>query len=162
MKIRKFEKEDILQVLQLCREVRNHHREFLGGYFAEQDDEMEKVGFMQSLESNKIIALVAEEENEIQGYLLAERKFSPYLEKSNVVNVSNFGVKAGMRGNGIGRKLMDFLYDFCKNENIDEIRLGVFNKNTGACRFYEKYGFEPFEQRMNIMVRKECCRKNKC
>ena len=115
MKIRKFEKEDILQVLELCREVRNHHREFLGGYFAEQDDEMEKVGFMQSLESNKIIALVAEEENEIQGYLLAERKFSPYLEKSNVVNVSNFGVKAGMRGNGIGRKLMDFLYDFCKN-----------------------------------------------
>ena len=39
MKIRKFEKEDILQVLELCREVRNHHREFLGGYFAEQDDE---------------------------------------------------------------------------------------------------------------------------
>lgn len=35
---------------------------------------------MQSLESDKIIALVAEEENEIQGYLLAERKFSPYLE----------------------------------------------------------------------------------
>ena len=42
MKIRKFEKEDILQVLELCREVRNHHREFLGGYFAEQDDEMGK------------------------------------------------------------------------------------------------------------------------
>lgn len=33
MKIRKFEKEDILQVLELCREVRNHHREFLGGIF---------------------------------------------------------------------------------------------------------------------------------
>ena len=58
MKIRKFEKEDILQVLELCREVRNHHREFLGGYFAEQDDEKEKVGFMQSLESDKIIFLV--------------------------------------------------------------------------------------------------------
>ena len=70
MKIRKFEKEDILQVLELCREVRNHHREFLGGYFAEQDDEMEKVGFMQSLESNKIIALVAEEENSYHYLLL--------------------------------------------------------------------------------------------
>lgn len=154
MEIRKFIKEDTAQVLELCREVRCHHRNFLGGYFTEQNDEAEKYGFMQSLESDKILAFVAEEKNEIQGYLLAEKKFSSYLENPNVVHVSNFGVKANLRGKGIGKKLMDFLYEFCKNENIDEIRLGVFNKNTGAYKFYEKYGFEPFEQRMNIMVKK--------
>ena len=120
-----------------------------------QDDEMEQVGFLESLENDKMWAFIAEENCVITGYILAEKKLSPYLEKSNVVHIINFGVKKDIRGKGIGKKLMDFLYELCQNENIDEIRLGVFNKNINAYKFYEKYGFKPFEQRMNLMINKE-------
>lgn len=55
MEIRKFEENDLSQVLEICREVRNHHIEVLGGYFIEQDDKYEKLPFLQSLSDDKIV-----------------------------------------------------------------------------------------------------------
>lgn len=154
MIVRKFERADLKQVLELCREVRQHHIDILKGYFTEQNDEFEQLGFLASLEDKKTIALVATEDNVIYGYILAERKYSPYLEEPNVVHIANIGVKKGFRGQGIGKKLMDTLFEICESLEIDEIRLGVFNKNTGAHKFYEQYGFEPFEQRMYFHLKK--------
>lgn len=139
--------------MELCREVRQYHTDILGGYFAEQDDAFEQSGFLATLEDDRMTALVAEEGEEINGYLLAEKKYSPYLREPNVVHISNIGVKKGLRGKGIGKKLMDALFEMCKAEGVDEIRLGVFNKNTVAYKFYERYGFEPFEQRMSIRLK---------
>lgn len=107
LKIRKFERADLPQVLELCREVRQYHTDILGGYFAEQDDAFEQSGFLATLEDDRMTALVAEEGEEINGYLLAEKKYSPYLREPNVVHISNIGVKKGLRGKGIGKKLMD-------------------------------------------------------
>lgn len=154
MKIRNFMKSDLIQVLDLCREVRQHHIDILGGYFAKQDDFYEQQGFLESLESDKIIALVAEDKDVICGYLLAERKCAPYLVCGNIINITNFGVAKDKRGQGIGKQLMNALFAWCETRNIDEIRLGVFNKNIGAYHFYEQYGFEPFEQKMKLRVKK--------
>ncbi len=97
----------------------------------------------------------AEENGAVYGYLLAEKKYSPYLEGANVVHISNLGVKKELRGRSIGKQLMNTLFEMCKAEDIDEIRLGVYNKNVGAYRFYEQYGFEPFEQRMYLKMKKK-------
>ena len=56
MIIRKFIKEDLSQVLELCREVRQHHIDILDGYFTEQNDEFEQLGFLQSIENDNTIA----------------------------------------------------------------------------------------------------------
>ena len=96
LKIRKFERADLPQVLELCREVRQYHTDILGGYFAEQDDAFEQSGFLATLEDDRMTALVAEEGEEINGYLLAEKKYSPYLREPNVVHISNIGVKKGL------------------------------------------------------------------
>ena len=155
MVIRKFIKEDLPQVLDLCREVRQHHRDILGGYFTEQDDEFEQLDFLQSLEDDKMIALVAADCNKVYGYLLAKRKFAPYLVKNNVVHISNLGVKQEKRSQGIGKKLMDALLEMCREWNTDEIKLEVFNKNVGAYKFYERYGFEPLKQQVTLKMKKE-------
>lgn len=155
MKIRKFLKKDLPQVLELCREVRQNHIDILNGYFVKQDDQFEQLGFLQSLEDDKICALVAVNDDIVHGYLLAEKKYSPYLEGANVVHIANFGVQKDLRGNGIGKMLMNTLFEICEQWNVDEIRLGVFNKNVDAYRFYEQYGFEPFEQRMNLRIKKK-------
>ena len=155
MEIRPFIKEDLPQTLQLCREIRQYHIDILDGYFTPQDDNLEKVGFLQSLKDDKTIALVAEENKEICGYLLAEQKYSPYLVAPNVVHISNFGVIKKMRRKGIGKKLIDRLFTICQKRGIDEIRLDVFNKNANAYKFYEKYGFKPFEYRMKLPIKKK-------
>ena len=135
MKIRKFERADLPQVLELCREVRQYHTDILGGYFAEQDDAFEQSGFLATLEDDRMTALVAEEGEEINGYLLAEKKYSPYLREPNVVHISNIGVKKGLRGKGIGKKLMDALFEMCKAEGVDE-RVGLIGhgKRKMRCR----------------------------
>lgn len=155
MMIRKFIKEDLSQVLELCREVRQHHIDILDGYFTEQNDEFEQLGFLQSIENENTIAYVAIDNDKICGYILAEKKFSPYLEEPNVVHIANFGVKKEIRGQGIGKKLLDTLLKKCEEDKVDEIRLGVFNKNISAYKFYEQYGFKPFEQRMNLRINKK-------
>ena len=43
MLIRKFAKNDLDQVLELCREVRQIHIDIINDYFAEQNDELEKM-----------------------------------------------------------------------------------------------------------------------
>lgn len=155
MIIRNFAKQDLAQVLELCREVRQHHIDILDGYFTEQDDFYEQQGFLASLENDNMIALVAEDNGIICGYLLAERKTAPYLVYSKVINIANFGVAKNRRKQGIGKLLMDKIFDISKKNGADEIRLGVYNKNTDAYRFYENYGFKPLEQRMNILLNKK-------
>lgn len=155
MVIRKFIKEDLPQVLELCREVREHHINVLHGYFTEQNDEYEQLGFLQSLDDDKQIALVAADEDEVCGYLLAEHRHLPYLVKGNIVHISNLGVKKEKRGQGIGKKLMAEIFEMCQAWDIDAIRVDVFNKNVGAYNFYEQYGFEPVKQQMNLPLKKK-------
>ena len=152
MEIRKFIRDDIAEVLDICREVRDYHIDILGGYFKPQDDGLEQTFFLNSLDDSNIIALVAEENGTILGYLLAEKKDSPHLLRSRIVHISNFGVRKGSQGQGIGHSLMDALYDICRQDKIEEIRLGVYNNNKSAYRFYKDYGFEEFEQRMHIKL----------
>jgi len=155
MVIRKFIRDDLAQVLELCREVRHHHMDVLGGYFTEQDDNFEQLDFLQSLEDDKTIALVAAEDNEVYGYLLAKQKIAPYLVKQNVMHIANFGVKKEKRGQGIGKQLMDVLLDMCQAMEIDEVKLEVFNKNVGAYKFYEQYGFVPLKQQVGLQLKKK-------
>ena len=53
IKIRNFKKEDLPQVLELCREVRQHHIDILDGYFTEQDDTLEQTFFLESIGNPK-------------------------------------------------------------------------------------------------------------
>lgn len=155
MIIRNFAKEDLFQVLELCREVRQHHIDILGGYFTEQDDNFEQMAFLDSLEDENTIALVAEENEIICGYLLADIKTAPYLIAPHIAHIGNFGVKKEIRHQGIGKKLMNSFLEICQKRNIDEIRLGVYNKNIDSYKFYENYGFEPMEQKMVFKLPKE-------
>ena len=153
IKIRNFEKKDLRQVLELCNEVREYHRELLGGYFTPQNDEDEKQPFLESLINDKILAWVAVNGQDIEGLLLADTKNSPHLERPRIAHICNIGVKKSSQGRGIGSLLMDTFYKYCQDKDIQEIKLGVFNKNTNAYRFYESFGFEPQEQKMSLAIK---------
>ncbi len=151
--IRKFEKQDLRQVLKICRFIRDYHIDVLGGYFNKQNDKFEQLPFLESLENDKILALVAEENNKIVGLILAVDRIAPHLTSQRIVAVENICVIETMQKSGIGKMLMDEIYNYCKIHGIKEIKLGVFNDNKKAYDFYTKYGFNPLEQRMNLYVK---------
>jgi ribosomal protein S18 acetylase RimI-like enzyme len=47
----------------------------------------------------------------------------------------------GATGGGIGSALMDWALDEAHAKGADEVQLSVWSGNTGAQRFYERYGF---------------------
>lgn len=153
IQIRKFQEEDIGQVLVLCDEIREYHRDILDGYFLPQDDKMEKSILLDSMNNENMIFLVAIEDEIIKALLLAEKRTAIWLENPKIVNIVNFGVLQESKGKGIAKLLMNFFYEECKKENIQEIKLGVFNKNKIAMKFYEDFGFEAQEQRMSLKVK---------
>lgn len=161
MNIRKFAKEDLPEVLELCREVRQHHIDILNGYFTEQNDKFEKIPFLESLENDKIVAFVAEENSKVVGYILGEFKNAPHLVHPNIAHIANFGVSKSYRSKGIGKALMNAFYKLCEENKIGEIRLGVYNQNIGAYKFYEKYGFVPLEQKMVFNMQRNSDEGNK-
>ncbi|WP_422674184.1 GNAT family N-acetyltransferase [Caldifermentibacillus hisashii] len=46
------------------------------------------------------------------------------------------------QGAGIATKLLNFAEQFGKENNYSAIRLDSFTENKGACRLYEKRGYE--------------------
>ena len=46
------------------------------------------------------------------------------------------------RGNGYNKLIIQALLKWCKNRNVFEIRLDVYNINESAIKAYEKVGFE--------------------
>lgn len=153
MQIRKIVSADLPQLLELAREVREHHREVLNGYFTPQDDNMEARCIAAWAENESNICLTAEENGKVSGMILGECKNNPWLEKPKVVVIHNFGVRKSLRSRGIGKMLMDAFYRECQNRGIQEIKFGVFNNNKAAYDFYIRYGFEPQEQKMSMMVK---------
>lgn len=56
------------------------------------------------------------------------------------------------RGNGYNKFIMDALLKWCKDRNISEIRLDVYENNPSAIRAYEKAGLKRhlINMRMNL------------
>lgn len=156
MKIRLLEDKDIPQVLEICREMREHHRRILGGYFKPIDEDYERSSLAKALGDENSPVYVAEtEDGKIAGMVQAAFEVRPYLEQESFCHIGGLGVLPGYRRRGIAKALMDRVFEACRARKITEVTLGVFNRNTGAYKFYEDLGFLPLEQKMKLDLDRE-------
>jgi [ribosomal protein S18]-alanine N-acetyltransferase len=86
------------------------------------------------------LALVAEDEKEIAGYLLM-RYLAPEGE------VLRIAVAASCRGRGLGRLLLQEAITRLTPQGLTRIFLEVRPSNRSACRFYQRFGFAVFATR---------------
>jgi GNAT superfamily N-acetyltransferase len=97
--------------------------------------------------------LVAVVNNEIvgSGYAktLPAESFQKYAEYAYL---GFMYVKPEFRGQGINQKILNGLIDWAKSQNLTEVRLEVYDKNTRAKNSYLKAGFKPnlLEMRLEI------------
>ena len=156
MKIRLLEDKDIPQVLEICREMREHHRRILGGYFKPIDEDYERSSLAKALDDENSSIYVAEtEDGKIAGMVQAAFEVRPYLEQESFCHIGGLGVLPGYRRRGIAKALMDRVFEACRARKITEVTLGVFNRNTVAYKFYEDLGFLPLEQKMKLDLDRE-------
>lgn len=142
------------QMVKLTDESRQYHNEILNGYFKEDASAAELDVIKQHMLEDKdhIIFIATDKDDNVLGMIYGGISYKPWLEKSKIGRVSVLVVSKQARRNGIGKKLMDAFVTECKNRGMQEVRLGVYNKNKSAYDFYVNYGFESLKQDMNIIL----------
>jgi RimJ/RimL family protein N-acetyltransferase len=59
--------------------------------------------------------------------------------------VGNIVVKNGLRGKGLGRKIVSHMLNLAFNKHrLQEVHLSVFSHNTKALFLYSSFGFRPY------------------
>lgn len=82
--------------------------------------------------------LVAEVDQEIVGYIMAERgRLNRVSHRAYIV----VGIREGYRGRGIGTEFFNQLEQWAKEQQLVRLELTVMCSNTSAKRLYEKNGF---------------------
>ena len=79
----------------------------------------------------------------------------PYLKHDKQGYLGFMFVPEGFRGRGFNKLILDTLMNWCKERDVFEIRLDVYDVNQAALRAYEKAGFKKHLINMRMDIRKE-------
>jgi ribosomal protein S18 acetylase RimI-like enzyme len=95
--------------------------------------------------------LVAEAEGQVVGQVQASIRDTaaiPTLRPRRYGYVEEIVVRAGYRGQSVGRQLMAKVEAWVTAQGITSIELGVYEFNAEAIEFYEKLGYTTQHRRM--------------
>lgn len=89
---------------------------------------------------NKGTFYVAEDEGKIVGTIGVLR------ENKNVARLSRMYVPSKYRAQGIGQRLLNKIFQFCKNEGYTKMILSTYPEMGPAIRFYKRNGFKKYKK----------------
>jgi GNAT superfamily N-acetyltransferase len=133
MHIRKAQKTDMPQVLELIQELAVFEKEPNAVEISVKD--LINDGFSNN---PLFYCFVAEEENNILGIALYYYRYSTW--KGKTIHLEDLIVKEDKRGLGIGFALYSEIIRQGKRDNVRRIEWAVLDWNTPAIEFYKKTG----------------------
>ena len=98
--------------------------------------------FKSELENPNSVYFIIRQNNEICGFIGA-------LQVLDTADIMNIVIKKSYRGKGLSKILLEYIINYCKENNIKKINLEVSSKNIVAINLYKKYGFEEVGCRKN-------------
>ncbi|MGC4037045.1 MAG: GNAT family N-acetyltransferase [Chitinophagaceae bacterium] len=133
IEIRKAVKEDCPRLMELITELAVYEK-------APQEVTVKMEHFIESgFGSNPVWwALVAEEDNRIEGFALYYIRYSTW--KGQRMYLEDLIVTEKMRGRGLGKMLYDQLIEEAKEKKFSGVVWQVLDWNEPAINFYKKYG----------------------
>ena len=103
--------------------------------------------------SNESDVFIIEMDNEIVASGYAKIKDDRhYLKHSKIGYLGFMFVPEKHRGKGLNKLIVDVLLKWCKERDIFEIRLDVYDENPSAIRAYEKVGFKKHMINMRLDI----------
>jgi ribosomal protein S18 acetylase RimI-like enzyme len=149
--IRNAKSSYIDAMFQLWVESMEYHKQFdplLFGFDA-QHAAVGKRFITDQLKKATTLLIVAEKNNKIIGYLLAEiRDRLPFQTLKKTGFIFDIVVAEKERCKGIGTLLLNRSFEFFKKKKISTVMLSVSEKNSGAIKFYEKHKFITYLRNM--------------
>lgn len=134
MKIRKAILKDIAQLVSLCAA----HAAYEKCDFDESNKQQMLTEQLFS-EANSIQCLVVENDQELLGYAVFLKQFSTW-DTCFYVYLDCLFLDEKIRGQGIGKQLMQKVKDYAAEEKCSEIQWQTPDFNTRAIHFYNEIG----------------------
>ena len=109
--------------------------------------------FNEYLNNENIQSIIVYDNDEAIGYaLFYKREYPEHLFKKGhrSLYIDQMCVNPDYQRKGIGKKIIDFIKDYCSDKNIKRIELSVWSDNLIAKSFYKKVGFENYLDNMKI------------
>jgi GNAT superfamily N-acetyltransferase len=116
-------------------------------YEADSFDENNRNDFIltsyvdRRIDSEDFMVYVAEEDNKIVGFTIAEYLKGNIIKKTVEVKIVILFVDKDYRCKGIGTSLVNQIVNDCKKNGVKYLRIDNFIKNEEANDLYEKLGF---------------------
>lgn len=120
VRFRKLTENDIEQVAKLEQE--------------NFTDAWSVLGIQETSLQSQALIVVAEMEGAIVGYCILYH----VLDEGEIARIA---VSNSFRRQGIGRGILDFVSQYCVEEQVRRLLLDVREGNRTARKFYEQYGF---------------------
>jgi GNAT superfamily N-acetyltransferase len=96
--------------------------------------------------------LLAVCKNEIVGYAkLREDRNGAHFKETDAIEIERIYVLKSHLNKQVGAALMSFSIDFAEKNNFKIIWLGVWERNSKAINFYERWGFEKFGSHIFVL-----------
>src|SRR6476469_6745679 len=100
--------------------------------------------YLEWLSQPDSFAFIAELDNHPVGYLLGYlQEPSEVWDTGRIGYIDSFLVVPDVRGQGVGRRLLDAAFAHLRAVGVRTVGLDVVSTNTAARQFYEKEGFVP-------------------
>ena len=142
MEIRDIVLGDFNEVSKLMHQVHNLHLENRKDIYKESNP-MPKNEFINILEDNHCISILADENNKILGLCMAsikEGSNQPVLKDRRVGHLDVLCVDEMYRKRGIGKKLCDEIIFRLREKGVVSLELMVWSFNKEAINLYESIG----------------------
>ena len=107
--------------------------------------------YFEDLIKNQYV-IVATLEDKIIGYLAGSINEKGSYEEIQYGEINNMFIKEDYRLYGIGKKLINNFKNYCRNNNISNLKVVASSKNKNAIEFYRKNGFDDFNLTLTMNI----------
>jgi ribosomal protein S18 acetylase RimI-like enzyme len=106
----------------------------------------------QEFEEQDALFFLAELNAVAVGYAKIRSSKNPVeLKDEKALEIERIYAVKNVVGKGIGSQLMQTCLDYAKSNGYDTVWLGVWENNTHAIKFYQRWGFEKFSQHIFML-----------
>lgn len=152
--IRIGQESDIDKIIVLWEGLMRFHENCVSDFVLNKDAKQKMIAYLQSFfNSKEKTVFVAEQSNEIVGYIFGLVKKKPPVFEENVVGeIGDTFVREDMRRKGIGEALVETVLEWIKQKGLKSVELNMYPENKVAAVFWDKMGLKSYflTRRKNI------------
>ena len=156
MNIRRAEKKDIPQIIELLGQVLQIHADIRPDIFIPETTKYTNDELEQMIKDEMKPIYVAVNENDMcVGYAfcqLKEQPFSNNMVQFKSLFIDDLCVDKSTRGQHIGEQFFEYVKSEAKRMGCYEVTLNVWAGNTSAEKFYEKMGLKTKERQLEYIL----------